>query len=133
MRLGGRQKGTPNKRTASIGHTLDANYAKVTRTLLDDVIPDRQLAQLLWKLALEGDGRVATYLADRKWGRVKFEVEGEGPVTIVVAVGGNPNGGPPLVNPEYKPMAELPRPGPLLLPEKAIPVPPDPEKTPTED
>jgi hypothetical protein len=56
----GRPKGLPNGRTTALGATLDAAHAKVTRALLDEVIPDRQLAQLLWKQALQGDGRVAT-------------------------------------------------------------------------
>lgn len=86
-RLGGRPPGRANKRTTAIGHTLDAAYSKVTRTLLDDVIPDRQLAQLLWKLALEGDGRVATYLADRKWGKVKLELEHQVPTPLVLMMG----------------------------------------------
>src|SRR2546425_5816979 len=87
----GRPAGMPNRRTMAIGATLDTAHAKVTRALLDEVIPDRQLAQLLWKLALEGDGRVATYLADRKWGRVKFELEHSGqdrPFILLLGVPG---------------------------------------------
>ena len=74
----GRPRGMANRRTVAIGGTLDAAHAKVTRAILDEVVDDRLLAQLLWKLALQGDGRVATYLADRKWGRVKFEMEHSG-------------------------------------------------------
>ena len=82
----GRPPGMPNQRTTAIGATLDAAHAKVSRALLDEVIPDRQLAQLLWKLALEGDGRVATYLADRKWGRVKFELDHEEPTLLKLLI-----------------------------------------------
>ena len=98
----GRPAGMPNRRTAAIGATLDAAHARVTRALLDEVIPDRQLAQLLWKLALEGDGRVATYLADRKWGRVKFELEHEGSGEIVLTLGGGPS------HLEYEPLGVVP-------------------------
>ena len=98
----GRPPGMPNKRTMAIGATLDAAHAKVTRALLDEVIPDRQLAQLLWKLALEGDGRVATYLADRKWGRVKFELEHQGPEELLVTLGVGD------VKTEYEPMGVVP-------------------------
>ena len=88
-RKGGRPAGQPNRRTEAIGATLDASHSRVTRALLDEVIPDRQLAQLLWKLALEGDGKVASYLADRKWGRVKYELEHQAPEqkTLVLMMG----------------------------------------------
>src|SRR5205809_4540258 len=83
----GRPRGMPNRRTLAIGGTLDAAHAKVSRALLDEVVPDRHLAQLLWKQALEGDSKVAMYLADRKWGRVKFEMEHEGTTQVIVTVG----------------------------------------------
>ena len=63
---GGRKKGTPNKRTGEIG------------SILEGVVPDKQLVQLLWKLALGGDARCATYLADRKWGRIPQPLEHSG-------------------------------------------------------
>ena len=129
QRGAGRPLGMPNRRTAAIGATLDAAHAKVTRALLDEVIPDRQLAQLLWKLALEGDGRVATYLADRKWGRVKFELEHQGPQEFVLTLG---NGMPGL---EYKPMGAVPGMEKFMPPGcrvKLLP-PGDPNKTPSEN
>ena len=68
----GRPPGALNKRTVAV------------KSILDDLIPDRDLARQLWTLALRGDGRVATYLADRKWGRVKYDV----------GVSGDPDGAP---------------------------------------
>lgn len=67
-RRGGRKRGTLNKRTQEIGSALDK------------LVPDKQLIQLLWKLALvEGDSRCAIYLADRKWGRIPQPMEHSGP------------------------------------------------------
>src|SRR2546428_2579121 len=86
-------------------------------------------AQLLWKLALEGDGRVATYLADRKWGRVKFELEHQGPQEFVLTLG---NGMPGL---EYKPMGAVPGMEKFMPPGcrvKLLP-PGDPNKTSSEN
>ena len=59
----GRPRGALSKRTLTIGR------------ILDHIVPDRELAKLLWKMAKGGDSRVATYIADRKWGRVKQELE----------------------------------------------------------
>lgn len=112
----GRPKGVPNRRTVAIGATLDAAHAKVTRAILDEIIPDRQLAQLLWKLALEGDGRVATYLADRKWGRVKFEMEHSGPDRPFILLLGAPGAGMTIDAFEYRPMGRVPGMEPLTLP-----------------
>lgn len=111
----GRPGGMPNRRTVAIGGTLDVAHAKVTRALLDEVVPDRQLAQLLWKLALEGDGRVATYLADRKWGRVKFEMEHTGPDGPFILLLGIESG-TTIDTFEYKPMGRVPGMEPKALP-----------------
>jgi len=88
----------------------------VTRALLDEVVPDHELAQLLWKLALEGDGRVATYLADRKWGRVKFEMEHTGPDHPFILLLGAPGAGMTIDSFEYKPMGRVPGMEPKALP-----------------
>lgn len=112
----GRPKGHPNQRTIALGATLDAAHAQVTRALLDEVIPDRQLAQLLWKLALEGDGRVATYLADRKWGRVKFEMEHTGNDRPFILLLGASAPGMTIDAFEYKPMGIVPGMEPRSLP-----------------
>jgi len=97
----GRPKGALNRRTGEISATLDAAHSEVTRALLDEVVPDRQLAQLLWKLALEGDGRVATYLADKKWGRTKFELEHGGGTFMLLL--GPPGTGLSIEDFEYRP------------------------------
>ncbi len=101
----GRPKGSRNHRTNEIEGTLDAAHAQVTRALLNEVVPDRQLAQLLWKLALEGDGRVATYLADRKWGRTKLELETGGGTFILLL--GPPGAGLSLEDFEYRPQGHV--------------------------
>ncbi len=101
----GRPKGHRNKRTVEIDGTLDAATAQVSRAVLNGVVPDHQLAQLLWKLALEGDGRVATYLADRKWGRTKFELDhGGGTFTLLL---GPPGSGLSIEDFEYKPQGHV--------------------------
>ncbi len=97
----GRPKGVRNRRTNEIEGTLDAAHAQVNRALLNEVVPDRQLAQLLWKLALEGDGRVATYLADRKWGRTKLELETGGGTFMLLL--GPPGAGLSIGDFEYRP------------------------------
>ena len=97
----GRPKGQRNRRTDEIDGTLDAAHAQVTRALLNEVVPDRQLAQLLWKLALEGDGRVATYLADRKWGRTKLELDTGGGTFVLLL--GAPGVGLSIEDFEYRP------------------------------
>ncbi len=112
----GRPKGSANRRTAEIGGTLDAAHEKVTRALLDEVVPDRQLAQLLWKLALEGDGRVATYLADRKWGRAPFPLEHSGPDHPFILLLGTPDSGMTVDTFAYKPMGKVPGMEPKALP-----------------
>ncbi len=112
----GRPRGMPNRRTAAICGTLDAAHAKVTRAILDEVVDDRLLAQLLWKLALQGDGRVATYLADRKWGRVKFEMEHSGSDRPFILLLGAPDSGMSVDTFEYKPMGKVPGMEPKLLP-----------------
>ena len=106
----------PNRRTQAIGGTLDAAHAKLTRAVLDEVVDDRLLAQLLWKLALEGDGRVATYLADRKWGRVKFEMEHSGPDRPFILLLGAPDTSLPIEGFEYKPTGKVPGMEPKALP-----------------
>ena len=85
----GRAKGTPNLRTQRLGK------------ILDRLVPDEELIRLLWRLARQGDGRCATYLADRKWGRVKFELEHQGPQAIFITMG---NGS----DLEYEPMGVVP-------------------------
>jgi hypothetical protein len=90
-----------NRRTSEIDGTLDAAHVHVTRALLNEVVPDRQLAQLLWKLALEGDARVATYLADRKWGRTKLELETGGGTFILLL--GPPGAGLSIGDFDYRP------------------------------
>ena len=112
----GRPPGLPNRRTQAIGGTLDAAHAKLTRAVLDEVVDDRLLAQLLWKLALQGDGRVATYLADRKWGRVKFEMEHSGPDGPFILLLGAADAGMSVDTFEYKPMGRVPGMEPKLLP-----------------
>ena len=112
----GRPQGLPNRRTQAIGGTLDAAHAKVTRAILDEVVDDRLLAKLLWKLALDGDGRVATYLADRKWGRVKFEMEHSGPDQPFILLLGAVDAGMSVDTFEYKPMGKVPGMEPKLLP-----------------
>jgi hypothetical protein len=112
----GRPKGSRNQRTLAISATLDAAYAKVTRGILDEVVDDRLLAQLLWKLALEGDGRVATYLADRKWGRVKFEMEHSGPDRPFILLLGAPGAGMTIDAFDYQPMGKVPGMEPRSLP-----------------
>ena len=97
----GRPKGLRNKRTMEIDGTLDAVTAQLSRAVLKEVVPDRQLAQLLWKLALQGDGRVATYLADRIWGRSKYEVEHTGGPFILLL--GPPGAGMSMEDFEYRP------------------------------
>jgi hypothetical protein len=101
----GRPKGLRNRRTDEIDGTLDAAHVQVTRALLNEVVPDRQLVQLLWKLALEGDGRVATYLADRKWGRTKLELETGGGTFILLL--GPPGAGLSMQDFEYRPDARI--------------------------
>ena len=101
----GRPKGQRNRRTDEIDGTLDAAHVQVTRALLNEVVPDRQLAQLLWKLALEGDGRVATYLADRKWGRTKLELETGGGTFILLL--GPPGTGLSIGDFEYQPQGHI--------------------------
>jgi len=101
----GRPKGVLNRRTGEISATLDSAHAQVTRALLDEVVPDRQLAQLLWKLALEGDGRVATYLADKKWGRTKFEMEHGGGTFMLLL--GAPGAGLSIEDFEYQPQGRV--------------------------
>jgi len=101
----GRPKGLRNSRTTEIDGTLDAAHVQVTRALLNEVVPDRQLAQLLWKLALEGDGRVAVYLADRKWGRTKLELEAGGGTFILLL--GAPGVGLSLEDFEYRPQGRV--------------------------
>jgi len=74
-------------------------------------------------------GRVATYLADRKWGRVKFELEQQGPEEIVLILGAGPS------NLEYKPMGVVPGMEKLMPPGvrvKLLP-PADPDETPSEN
>lgn len=112
----GRPKGRPNRRTVAISGTLDATHAKVTRAILDEVVDDRNLAKLLWKLAQEGDGRVATYLADRKWGRVKFEMEHTGPDLPFILLLGAPGLDMTIDTFEYKPMGKVPGMEPKALP-----------------
>ncbi len=97
----GRPRGMRNRRTNEIEGTLDEATARVSRSLLNEVVPDRQLAQLLWKLALEGDGRVATYLADRKWGRTKLELETGGGTFMLLL--GPPGAGLSIGDFEYRP------------------------------
>jgi hypothetical protein len=94
-----------NRRTVEIDGTLDAATAQVSRAVLKEVVPDRQLAQLLWKLALQGDGRVATYLADRIWGRSKFEVEHTGQTFMLLL--GPPGTGMSIEDFEYKPQGHV--------------------------
>jgi len=101
----GRPKGLRNRRTRQIDSTLDEATARVTRSLLNEVVPDRQLAQLLWKLALEGDGRVATYLADRKWGRTKLELETGGGTFVLLL--GPPGVGLSIEDFEYRPEGHI--------------------------
>jgi len=101
----GRPKGVRNRRTVEIDGTLDAATAQVSRAVLKEVVPDRQLAQLLWKLALQGDGRVATYLADRIWGRSKFEVEHTGQTFMLLL--GPPGTGMSIEDFEYKPQGHV--------------------------
>jgi hypothetical protein len=88
----------------------------VTRAILDEVVDDRVLAELLWKLAREGDGRVATYLADRKWGRVKFEMEHTGPDRPFILLLGAPELGMTIDTFEYKPMGKVAGMEPKALP-----------------
>lgn len=75
-RRGGRKKGTPNLRSQQLGQKLSK------------LVPDDKLIKLLWRLAEEGDGRCAIYLADRKWGKVPQPMEhsgpGEGPIPVEV-------------------------------------------------
>ena len=101
----GRPKGSRNERTSEIDGTLDETKANVTRELLNEVVPDKQLAQLLWKQALEGDGRVATYLADRKWGRPKLDLEMGGGRFILLL--GPPGAGLSLEDFEYRPQGHI--------------------------
>jgi hypothetical protein len=101
----GRPKGLRNRRTSEIDGTLDAAHVQVTRALLNEVVPDRQLAQLLWKLALEGDGRVAVYLADRKWGRTKLELETGGGTFVLLL--GSPGAGLSIQDFEYRPQGHV--------------------------
>ena len=101
----GRPKGMPNRRTSEIDGTLDAASAQVTRALLREIVPERQLAQLLWKQALEGDSRVTTYLADRIWGRSKYEVEHTGGTFILLL--GPPGAGLSMDDFEYRPQGHV--------------------------
>ena len=77
----------------------------MTRALLREIVPERQLAQLLWKQALEGDSRVATYLADRKWGRTKLELETGGGTFILLL--GPPGTGLSISDFEYRPQGHV--------------------------
>ena len=84
----GRPKGALNKRTLELGGPLTKQKQKVTRALLDKVAPDRDLAMLMWLCALKAknDPRYIPAMlavAERKWGRVKFEMEHEGTQVIV--------------------------------------------------
>ena len=87
----GRPKGALNKRTLELGGPLTQQKRKVTRALLDEVAPDRDLAMLMWLCALKAknDPRYIPAMlavAERKWGRVKFEMEHEG-TQVIVTVG----------------------------------------------
>ena len=88
----GRPKGALNKRTLELGGPLTQQKRKVTRALLDEVAPDRDLAMLMWLCALKAknDPRYIPAMlavAERKWGRVKFEMEHEGTTQVIVTVG----------------------------------------------
>ena len=79
----GRKPGSKNRRTILLGAKLDK------------LIPDAKLLKLLWTLAEgesrdvlaksgevvtvkdRGDGHVATYLADRKWGKIPQPLAGD--------------------------------------------------------
>ncbi len=83
----GRPKGCPNKKTLEIGGQLTKQKQKVTRALMNEVAPDRELAILMWLCALKAknDPRYIPAMlavAERKWGRVKFELEHESEVNI---------------------------------------------------
>ena len=87
----GRPKGALNKRTLELGGPLTKQKQKVTRALLDKVAPDRDLAMLMWLCALKAknDPRYIPAMlavAERKWGRVKFEGEHENPTPIELVV-----------------------------------------------
>ena len=101
----GRPRGSRNQTTRQIDGTLDAASAQVTRALLRQVVPERQLAQLLWKQALEGDSRVTTYLADRIWGRSKYEVEHTGGTFVLLL--GPPGAEMSLEDFEYQPEGQV--------------------------
>lgn len=87
----GRPPGRLNRRTLEIGGPLTEQKRRVTRALLDEVVPDRDLATLLWLCALKAktDPRYLPALqavVERKWGRVKVELEPAGPSGIGIAV-----------------------------------------------
>jgi hypothetical protein len=68
-----RPKGALGKRTLTL------------RGRIDQIVPDDQLIKVMWKMALSGDSRCLTYLADRKWGRMVQPVSGtdDGPAISV--------------------------------------------------
>ena len=96
---------------------------------------------------------MATYLADRKWGRVKYEMEHEDKQTLVLVVRGRADGSGGLVRGlpegfEYGPIEPVADPGKDLVPARRtidvaaaivnedeerdadpVPVPSDPTKT----
>ena len=87
----GRPKGALNKRTLELGGPLTQQKQKVTRALLDKVAPDRDLAMLMWLCALKAknDPRyipAMVAVAERKWGRVKFELDHEEPTPLKLII-----------------------------------------------
>ena len=117
----GRPKGSINKRTLEIGGPLTEQKKKVTRALLDKVVPDRELAVLLWRCALKAknDPRYIPAMlavADRKWGRVKFEMEHSGSERTFILLLGSPGAGMTIDTFEYRPMGRVPGMEPRSLP-----------------
>jgi len=81
---GGRKKGTKNLRTRELDK------------ILERLVPNEWLIKKLKKLADDGDARCATYLADRKWGRMPQPLgtsEGDECPVVTVFVSGK---GPPI-------------------------------------
>ena len=134
----GRPKGCLNKRTLEIGGPLDQVKKKVTRTLLDKVAPDQDLVKLFWLCALKAknDPRylpAMLAIVERKWGRVKYELEHEVDMRprVLVIVGGD---GRPL-DPGYTNARRIGEPNRHLITASAVTLEPelDPKKKPTEE
>jgi len=128
----GRPKGALNKRTLELGGPLTQQKQKVTRALLDRIASDRDLATLMWLCALKAknDPRYIPAMlavADRKWGRVKFELDHEGPEQIIVHLGSLP-----MKEMGYKPLGYIPTSASHLLPPVKVTYvePPDEAKAP---